>query len=202
MLAPATRGRVRRRGAGAAGPRERRALRRLRDDLGVELRDAGTLLVARDRDDAEALDRLHAFRGSLGLDGGAPAPQRGAPARAGAGPDASASRSTSRATARWTRARWSPRCARACPSAPRARDRPAPGCGRGRIVVAAGALARAADGPAGPVARSRARCCARDRRCRARRALDPHARAPTWSRAATAATCSARRWRSAAGTRR
>ena len=38
-------------------------------DLGVELRDSGTLVVARDRDDAEALERLHAFRGSLGLAG-------------------------------------------------------------------------------------------------------------------------------------
>ncbi len=33
----------------------------------VELRATGTLVVARDRDEAEALDRLHAFRGSLGL---------------------------------------------------------------------------------------------------------------------------------------
>ena len=37
------------------------------EELGVELREAGTLLVARDRDEAEALDRLHAFRSSLGL---------------------------------------------------------------------------------------------------------------------------------------
>jgi glycine oxidase len=35
--------------------------------LGVALRDRGTLVVARDRDDAEALDRLHAYRASLGL---------------------------------------------------------------------------------------------------------------------------------------
>src|SRR5215212_7319478 len=39
------------------------------EELGVELRSAGTLVVARDRDDAEALDRLHAFRASLGLAG-------------------------------------------------------------------------------------------------------------------------------------
>src|SRR5687768_4870282 len=39
------------------------------EGLGVELRTAGTMVVARDRDDAEALDRLHAFRGSLGLAG-------------------------------------------------------------------------------------------------------------------------------------
>lgn len=31
------------------------------------LREAGTLIVARDRDEAEALDRLHAFRSELGL---------------------------------------------------------------------------------------------------------------------------------------
>ena len=37
-------------------------------DLGVELREAGTLVVARDRDEAEALDRLHAFRTTLGLE--------------------------------------------------------------------------------------------------------------------------------------
>ncbi|MGI8622530.1 MAG: glycine oxidase ThiO [Solirubrobacteraceae bacterium] len=36
-------------------------------ELGVELRAAGTLVVARDRDEAEALDRLHAFRAQLGL---------------------------------------------------------------------------------------------------------------------------------------
>ncbi len=36
-------------------------------ELGVELGEAGTLLVARDRDEAEALDRLHAFRTGLGL---------------------------------------------------------------------------------------------------------------------------------------
>src|SRR5439155_19239031 len=36
---------------------------------GVELRTAGTLLVARDRDDAEALERLHAFRSTVGLPG-------------------------------------------------------------------------------------------------------------------------------------
>ena len=36
-------------------------------ELGVELRTAGTLLVARDRDEAEALDREHAFRTKLGL---------------------------------------------------------------------------------------------------------------------------------------
>jgi glycine oxidase len=38
------------------------------DALGVPLRTAGTLVVARDRDEAEALDRLHAFRTTLGLD--------------------------------------------------------------------------------------------------------------------------------------
>jgi glycine oxidase len=36
-------------------------------ELGVELRTAGTLLVARDRDEAEALEREHAFRERLGL---------------------------------------------------------------------------------------------------------------------------------------
>jgi len=37
------------------------------EELGVELRTQGTLAVARDRDDAEALDRLHAFRQRVGL---------------------------------------------------------------------------------------------------------------------------------------
>ena len=36
-------------------------------ELGVVLHTAGTLLVARDRDEAEALDREHAFRERLGL---------------------------------------------------------------------------------------------------------------------------------------
>lgn len=36
-------------------------------ELGVELREAGTLVVARDADDAGTLDRLHAFRTQLGL---------------------------------------------------------------------------------------------------------------------------------------
>jgi glycine oxidase len=37
------------------------------DELGLPLNRAGTLAVARDRDDAEALDRLHAYRTRLGL---------------------------------------------------------------------------------------------------------------------------------------
>src|SRR5688572_12436437 len=37
------------------------------DELDLPLRRAGTLAVARDRDDAEALDRLHAQRLRLGL---------------------------------------------------------------------------------------------------------------------------------------
>ena len=36
-------------------------------ELGVGLRTTGTLIVARDRDEAEALDREHAFRERLGL---------------------------------------------------------------------------------------------------------------------------------------
>jgi glycine oxidase len=36
-------------------------------ELGVPLHEAGTLAVARDRDEAEELDRLHAFRRRLGL---------------------------------------------------------------------------------------------------------------------------------------
>jgi glycine oxidase len=36
-------------------------------ELGVELHTKGTLIVARDRDEAEALDREHAFRERLGL---------------------------------------------------------------------------------------------------------------------------------------
>jgi glycine oxidase len=39
------------------------------DELDLPLRRAGTLVVARDRDDAEALDRLHAYRTRLGLGG-------------------------------------------------------------------------------------------------------------------------------------
>ncbi len=38
------------------------------DELGVPLRTAGTLVVARDRDAAESLDRLHRFRTSLGVE--------------------------------------------------------------------------------------------------------------------------------------
>jgi glycine oxidase len=37
-------------------------------DLGIALHTAGTLLVARDRDEAEALEREHAFRARLGLE--------------------------------------------------------------------------------------------------------------------------------------
>jgi glycine oxidase len=37
------------------------------EELGVELHTAGTLIVARDRDEAEALDREQAFRERLGL---------------------------------------------------------------------------------------------------------------------------------------
>ena len=37
------------------------------DELDLPLNRAGTLAVARDRDDAEALDRLHAYRTKLGL---------------------------------------------------------------------------------------------------------------------------------------
>jgi glycine oxidase len=37
------------------------------DELGVELRRTGTLVVARDADDAAVLDRLHAYRAELGL---------------------------------------------------------------------------------------------------------------------------------------
>jgi glycine oxidase len=37
-------------------------------ELGVELRDAGTLVVARDADDAAVLDRTAAFRAQLGLE--------------------------------------------------------------------------------------------------------------------------------------
>jgi glycine oxidase len=37
-------------------------------ELGVDLRAAGTLVVARDRDEAEALDRVVAFRTGLGLE--------------------------------------------------------------------------------------------------------------------------------------
>jgi glycine oxidase len=37
------------------------------EELGVELRRTGTLVVARDADDAAAIDRLHAYRTQLGL---------------------------------------------------------------------------------------------------------------------------------------
>ena len=39
------------------------------EEIGLPLRRTGTLAVARDRDDAEALDRLHAYRTRLGLPG-------------------------------------------------------------------------------------------------------------------------------------
>jgi glycine oxidase len=45
-----------------------RSAERYRDWAPARVRDAGTLLVARDADEAAALDRLHAFRASLGLD--------------------------------------------------------------------------------------------------------------------------------------
>jgi glycine oxidase len=39
------------------------------EELGIALNQRGTLAVARDRDDAEALDRLHAYRTRIGLAG-------------------------------------------------------------------------------------------------------------------------------------
>jgi glycine oxidase len=54
-------------------------------ELGVELRTAGTLLVARDRDEAEALEREHAFRERLGLRVERLLPSAARRGRAGAG---------------------------------------------------------------------------------------------------------------------
>ena len=92
----------------------------------------------------------------------------------------------------------------------RACDRRAPRrtarcCGAGQVVLATGARTRrrpaGARARAGPPRQGPGAAAARPGRPRAGRALDPHAGAPTSSRAPTAATSSARRWRSAAGTR-
>ena len=61
-------------------------------DFCAELEDpgyraTGTMVVARDRDEAEALDRLAAFRRELGLPVERLRPDAGAQARAGAGAD-------------------------------------------------------------------------------------------------------------------
>ena len=68
MLAPGHRGGVRRGRAARARPaRARRLPRLLRGAWAVELRQNGALVVARDRDEAEELERLYEHRRALGL---------------------------------------------------------------------------------------------------------------------------------------
>ena len=68
--------------------RLRRLLRRARGASGRSRpRATGTLVVARDRDEAEELERLLELRRALGLAVERPAPERGAPRGAGAGAD-------------------------------------------------------------------------------------------------------------------
>ena len=186
------------------------------------LRRTGTLVVARDRDEAEALDRLLALRRELGLPVERLRPSAGAP------------RASPRSRRRSALAldvpgdhAVDPRAARrrAAPSAvERAGGEIAPrsrrvegervtgvgsptASGPRRAVVLAGRRARSSG-----AARRRCRCrppgqgpdpaAARSRGPGARRRARSARATATSSRAATAATCSARRWRSAAGTPR
>ena len=73
--------------------------------IDVGYRATGTLVVARDRDEAEALDRELALRERLGLTTDRLLPSRGPPPRARAGARPSASRSTCPTTTPSTRAR-------------------------------------------------------------------------------------------------
>ena len=183
---------------------------------------SGTLVVARDRDEAEALDRLAAFRAGLGLPVERLRPSQARALEPALAPT-SGSRSTSPATTRSTRASSSPRCARAF-----AGEQP-------RAASSGARASRASASPASsPTAatisrrrrrRRRRRATSRGSRCpstracrcgrsRASGAAAARSDGPAWSsarsaastrtssRAATGATCSARRWRSAAGTRR
>ncbi len=87
-------------------------------ELGVELRQNGALVVARDRDEAEELERLYEHRRALGLARRAPAPEPGAPRRARARADGPAR------ARRPGRRRRRPACAR------RRADRSRRACGR------------------------------------------------------------------------
>ena len=74
MLAPVTEAEFGEEPSLRAQPRRRRALAGVRRGAGgahraaTGYRDAGALVVAADRDDAEELRRLHEFQQSLGLD--------------------------------------------------------------------------------------------------------------------------------------
>ena len=131
MLAPVTEADVRR--ARAARPRPARARRlprvrrraRARRRASSRLPRSGTLVVARDRDEAEELERVLAYRRELGLAVERLRPQPGAPRRARAGADGRGSRSTCPATTPSTRARCvaalaATRCERAGRRDPRA----------------------------------------------------------------------------------
>ena len=190
------------------------------------LRRSGALVVARDRDEAEALERELALRSSSGSTCSACCRARRARPRAGARADGAAgARRARRPQRRPARASCSrsprphaapaSRCARAPPSSasstraaasPASASPAARSCRAARVVVAAGAWSGAIEGlpriPLRPVKGQilRLRDPAGAGPARADRAM---ARTPpaTSSRAATGATCSARRWRSAASTR-
>ena len=189
----------------------------------VGLRRSGTLVVARDADEAAALERLIAFR-ELARPG---ASTRLRPSQARRLEPALAPtvrlaldvagdhsidprRLVARAAARPSR------CAAAAWRASLRRGRPRDGRrARGRLGARGGRgrarrrrARRRARAARGRGARARApgqgpgAAAARPARPRPRRRARSAASRPTSSRAATAATCSARRWRSAAGTRR
>ena len=191
------------------------------DDPGY--RTTGTMVVARDRDEAEALDRLAAFRRRARPAGRAPASVAGASPRAGAGAhDPARARHRGRPLDRPAQARRRARAGRSPASSGAVVSR---GCvsqgervtgveladggsiSAGAVVVAAGvhvahlrhARTRARPGPPrqGPGAAS-----ARPERARPHRAHDPRRARLLRPARRRRATCSARRWRSAAGTRR
>ena len=190
------------------------------DDAGY--RAVGTLVVARDRDEAEALDRLAEFRRGLGLPVERLRPSQARRLEPALAPtirlaldiasDHSVDPRKLVAALRRKRHARLGRRARATGLAGRgrARDRRdhARGHGarrqgrrrRGRRRRARSDMPEHARVPVRPVKGQVLRL--RDpERPRPRRAHDPRRAARTSSRAATAATCSARRWRSAAGTR-
>ena len=81
-------------------------------ELGVDLRREGTLVVARDRDEAEELERLLRAPPRARPRGRAPAPEPGAPRRARARADGPARARRARRRRRRPAARSSPRWAR------------------------------------------------------------------------------------------
>ena len=184
---------------------------------------AGTLVVARDRDEAEALDRLAAFRTDLGLPVERLRPSQARKVEPALAPTirlalridgdhaidprllvaalARVFTGTRRHRARHGPAR---RGREGHRRAARRTARPSP---PSQVVVAAGRRRRAARAcpstRACRCARSRARSCGcATRAAPASWSARSAASTRTSSRAATATTCSARRWRSAAGTRR